>query len=535
MRKAGKSRATVWSVLIYERFKGTFMARLSKQSQTMMEELQLTYLQFQNYRLMFTDNRCVRPYYELRIGRNTNRLRWACLDYHWSPKMLLQHLKGERVLALKPKPFLRYLMIDIDNHGRASVSVEERARMVLASFDGSPLIYTSSVSGGLRVVYFLDKAYHVSQIEAFARAALTSNGVTITPGSVELCVDVESDRLPFGNGSYVVDPCTLDPIYDLSKGGQIDFAYSVYQKDNLVLPTEYCDYRVENKSTREFFTNTERLIREGLCLEVSTNEALWRIIDYLYRKFDIDRAKIEEFVLCWLHECHNGCSDSINMGDFAKNERRISEMLKRFDSNRIRSYGGYFTKSAETLSLKDIAAIVELSSDYKTQLRLYGLFGFAKANGIRVPSIECAQSLLDGSPATLLVSSTDNDRPTEIWICTIPSYVWKDRLGFAASAYSAQRKALEDLNVVALVYEGSHERKRCACYAIKFHFDDSEPLVSCLDDGLVQLFSRTELKQRYGAYRARKLVGHSKRNLGQRASVVTAIPKTRVCPPPHVA
>ncbi len=454
---------------------------------------------------MFTHDKCDFGYFKMRCFSNSGKLEWMSAPYAWSPKVVLQHLAGEETIALKPKFYLRYLMIDIDNHNNPATSVEARASLVLEAFDGNPLVYTSSKSGGFRIVYFLDKSYRVDQIERFAQDTLGSKGINVVGGQIEILVNVQSDRLPFGDGSFIVDPVTLSPDYRLSKGGQIDCAYRIFMTERLALPAVYSTTQLNNDKAIEFHNSVNRLLRDGLYAEISTDDALWQVIYYLSKNYSFGPTKVDVFTQHWLHEMHNGCSNSINEGDFTKNERRILEKIGKYDPTRSKGRGAFSCLPMQ-LSIGDVTEIASMSSDYKTQKRLFGLLAYAKTNGVKLPSIDCAREFLEGSPASAIVHEEEKDDKADIWICSIPSRAWSLHLGFAASAYVRQRKDLLDLGVLGTIYEGSKAEHRCGCFAVKISDTNSQELVSNFDEGLRQLYSRSELKALYGPYRAKKLM-----------------------------
>ena len=124
------------------------------------------------------------------------------------------HLGGDTTLAAQWRLDLetRVAVVDIDNHDGKSkadlIAILRKVRWVLPW----SLVFRSSTSGGLHVYVWFDDYYPAETVRERLVEGL-SRVVPVEPGIVEVWPANTALRLPLGQGSCLLDPDTLEPVY----------------------------------------------------------------------------------------------------------------------------------------------------------------------------------------------------------------------------------------------------------------------------------------------------------------------------------
>ncbi|MBZ0265310.1 helix-turn-helix domain-containing protein [bacterium] len=177
---------------------------------------------------------------------------WKTLKYAFTETHVLKHLSQEVVLGLQFQSNLRYIAIDIDNHGQNGYvepyihPCRERMEMVVEAFNGcTPIVIQSSDSKGLHLYWFLDNAVDRENTSKQVADRLHACNIAIKPGYVELPISSCSKlfRLPLGLGGELLDMDSLAPIVT-SLSGALDCIADIiqdytYTSDDLLSSTAH--------------------------------------------------------------------------------------------------------------------------------------------------------------------------------------------------------------------------------------------------------------------------------------------------------
>ena len=164
---------------------------------------------------------------------------WVEIKHPCNKNHVLRHLTGEQTIGLFPATQLDYLMIDIDRHSNERGAViKSRIKKVTEVIEGDPLTYMSSLTGGIRLCYFLEKSVPREVLHQGFKDYFQQKSVIVTPGLIEVLASKKGDRLPFGEGSYLVDPFDLELIYHLTLKETIAEAYKAFQYQKIEIPFE---------------------------------------------------------------------------------------------------------------------------------------------------------------------------------------------------------------------------------------------------------------------------------------------------------
>lgn len=483
-------------------------SRPKRETLARMNEVGLTEECLEKYLEMFVYSRWDDICYKWQWSPAKGKGDWSRQRGGWYKKLIVMHLTGETSVALEPRNVIDYLMIDIDNHGHHDESVEERAARCTRAFDAAPLVYRSSHSGGLRLVYFLDRPYRAKDIQEYARRRLEERGVKVSSGFVEVRAVCSSDRLPFGDGSFVYDSVTFEPFYDLNLEGMIEYAFCLYKTEKLVLDIDESQVLLSRERAREFHENAPMLMRRGLPKTMATDEALWILLRFLVKLCGFSQDQAREYAESWLLEKHNGCSDSINMGDYSKNLSAINRKLDYLQKHPVRRSDWPEKRPEAPLSETDVRKILRLAHDYRSQRRLFRVLAYVKANGIPVPSSFCARRLVAGTPAEPLFGQ--DSACSRLWLCAIPARIWEELVSSSRQACVRFVKELMSRRICGIWSEADVETHRCRQYAFLFDYEEDGRSYLSLDEALAAMFEPRALKACYGRYRCDKLLERSR-------------------------
>lgn len=468
--------------------------KLTKRQRALLDQVAITESDFERYLQMFVRNRSTFGYSEW------GHRGWKTHSYPSTVYMILKHLSHSTTIGLEATKTIDYLMIDIDNHNPSEKvpSPEFRARQVINAFAVDGLIYRSSDSGGLRILYFLDRKYRCEEVRRLAERVLLSSGITLKPGLCEIMAGGKYDRLPFGDGSVLVDSNTLEPDYNLSLAGRIAAAWNVYGGERLSLDETSVNRKdAKAHGPSEWTKGVLTSMDIGLQPEDTTGDVCYRIALYLYTAKHWLEQEITDYLINWLTDKHNGNSRSTNEGRSDDLVRRIRATVETIVHGDVKFFQFIPQRPVEPLDLDDVRFITNQFSTYKTQIQVFSLLSYVKANG-REASVTLASKLRKENNNNHLPSIKNVADNQQFWICEIPSTVFKKLDGFPKDSYKKVLTSLTDAGLVKVIRGCDQQRHLCATFAVRCAFGNSGICVSSLDEGLCQLMTDRELGKRYG-------------------------------------
>jgi len=469
-----------------------------------LAELGINEESYAQYKQMFCLNRNESGYLDWGPGG------WRTSGYRWWDGLILQHLLHERTVGLFPASRINYLMFDIDNHDPENLpSPESRARAIIDVFDADPLVYTSSDSGGLRVCYFLEGFYKRDDVLIWAQKQLEDAGMPLRSGYIEIMATKKADRLPFGEGSYIVDTFNCEPRYELTLKQMIDEAWEVYDSERLGIPTSHANRDRCSTGTGEFSIDVRELLEEGLPDSTATNEALLKL-NYHYMGTCGYSAESSACALkSWIREHHNGNSNRVNDGKLDEVDDQIERITASFDISKTNFKGHKISSEHKHLRLSDVNVILDKFSGYRDQLAVFSLLEYVKNWGkLSSEEAEPSKGSAQASPSVTQDSSISNLYVVSFlqeWVCEIPYKTFQRLPGFNRRYPKKTVDLLTGADVIKLWKKEDRKANKCRTYKVFFNFDgDSQEVVS-LDQALQILKAKTQLKDEYGRYRSEQI------------------------------
>ncbi len=462
-----------------------------------LQQLGITEDHFDRYCKMF----CVTRRQDRYLNRNQDS--WPTVKHPWDAKLLFRHLGGEITIGLFPAASINYLMFDIDNHEPGlMVSPQERCRLILSVYSTKPLVYTSSESGGLRVCYFLDQVHPRRQVYQFAERRLASIAIEVKSGYIEIRATGAGDRLPFGKGSELVDPKSLLPVSGVSLAEKIDKAWEIRLSNKLKI--DHSTAKPENNGLLKpkFVDIVGSLLEDGLPTGdvMTTNEALMKLNWDLMGRRGYTAEEAKRFLGSWISNHHNGHSDDINAGRIEDVYAHIDRIVGRFDPHRIKFTRLTSASPENRLTLHDVEVILLIFDSYQNQLAVFSLLEYTKAHG---ELMETAENIAgENSAISYSMSNYNVVGFLQVWLCRIPYKTFLKLPGFDRTRPSITRKLMESKGIMLLHEQEDRSNNRCRAYKICFPFNSDSPRVISLDEALLQLKDKTQLRIDYGPYRS---------------------------------
>ncbi|MCX6833666.1 MAG: hypothetical protein NTW07_00790, partial [candidate division Zixibacteria bacterium] len=168
---------------------------------------------------------------------------------------------------------MNQIVLDMDyRHGRGWKEVEETVRLATRALPGEPLVYQSSISSGIRMIWFLKSRVSRNALFLWTEKALTKAGVAVQSGKCEVRLGEVPDRLPFGLHSMLLDSITLDPQYDLTLSQTLRIAVEHRRHYAIEPPTLLPSSSGSAKG--EYRRLVTSCLSSGLPPDISTNDCL---------------------------------------------------------------------------------------------------------------------------------------------------------------------------------------------------------------------------------------------------------------------
>ncbi len=410
---------------------------------------------------------------------------WRCVRRAWTRRIVFDHLTGQAVIGIPPGVGYDLLIFDIDNKGDQSESVDSRVRRVMRLFDAEPLICTSSESGGMRVCYFLERVYFRDDIYDFARQRLLNANVQVKSGYIEIMATRKNDRLPFGKGSFVVDPATLDPLYELSLKGMIRHAQSIKNRSQLSIVGISRHRELRNLGKGDFGVTVEFLEDYGLPFGISTNEALLLLNRKQQGVLRRTPAEAARWLKSWIRKHHNGRSNRISNGEWQDVDDQIDRIVSSFDPSKYSRQNLTSITLSLRLTIRDIETLLAAGFDSKLLRAAFSLLEWVKNRGTLVLSIDRDDSEdSTGYVRDCLIRNNYLAQLSQVWLCQIPKGAMRQFSGFKKSNPAETLKRLIDRGLIELEREYNHAQHRCRTYLVFFTFVQESQEVVSLDEAL---------------------------------------------------
>jgi hypothetical protein len=423
--------------------------------------------------------------------------KWIEIKHAWKKNDVTRHLTGGRTIGLFPAAQIDYLMIDIDRHNQENHDlIKSRIDQVIETIGGDPLIYQSSFSRGMRLCFFLPKPVAKQALYKGCKGLFQRSSLVLKSGSVEIMATRTGDRLPFGEGSYLVDSFTLEPIWHLTPQQTITEAFKVFQFQKVGLPFNVCEQAgilVPDWQGGGIFNQTvSRLLDEGLYPEITTNRALmWLSWDLICRK-RCSKEETKYYLRNWIQEKHNRCSKRVNSGNIENIFAQIERIVKGTDRSKAKGQGSRYAVREKKLSLTDVRKIVSLTHDPKLQLALFSVLEYCLNFGKTQTKNKIGYKTYasENDPVTYVSEFQEK------FYCEIAQENLRHLNGFDKANPQMTRKQIEKLGVLSLKRESHPRSHHCRQYWVHFRFDGSDPVrVVSLEEGLAKLQGTCKVKE----------------------------------------
>jgi len=221
------------------------------------------------------------------------------------------------------------IVLDIDYKGqRAWTDVEKTARASIQALLVEPLVYQSSPSGGIRLIWFLQGKTQRQYLHQWTKSKLLENKLVVRPGICEIQLGTAPDRLPFGYHSMLLDSLTFEPHYHLTLSETLEIAQNHCQWfavspefDCHDLPSTYRGHSDDYKQL------VDTCLKNGLPPDVSTNECLQKLAWYGRVEQRMDNEQLRTFLRNWISQGHNDYSIRINNGSIQDIYNQIDRII----------------------------------------------------------------------------------------------------------------------------------------------------------------------------------------------------------------
>jgi len=419
---------------------------------------------------------------------------WIEIKHPWNKSLVLKHLTAERTIGLFPAHQLDYIMVDIDRHNNEDeTTLRSRMKGVAEVIEGDPLVYQSSFSGGIRLCFFLPQPLDRCILSKGCRRLFQQKNLIVKPGSVEILAERKGDRLPFGEGSYLVDPFALEPIYHLTLRDTISEAYKIflYQKIDIPFGLQTSDRDPVIYPPREsvFDLIVTQLYEEGLHPDITTNEALLKLSwDLIVRK-GYSKEEAEHFLVSWIRQKHNGLSNRVNSGKMHNIIAQIRRIVQRVNPGLAKYPVSRYALRKKKLSLNDVRKIVVLTNDPKLRLAIFSLLEYCLNFRKNLHKRRSEKTKIGNKHyVSERRDVTYRSGFQKNFHCDISKKTLQHLPGFDKANPQITMQKIEELAVVSLKRQAHPRSHHCRQYWIHFPFDEEDPIkVVSLDEGLAKL------------------------------------------------
>lgn len=489
--------------------------------------------------------------------------------------LLIAHLAGDTVLGTgcrydKARMQLRtsFFVIDIDLNSKGLTDLFRRYDNVVAVLGFPSQLFRSSDSGGLHLYYHLENATSLHNLRSTGGRTgaviqlLSAHGIVERDGILEVYPRGQSRqngpqrrlRLPFGRGSRLLEPESLEPMVRGRTLGNLNLSAELFLNGKIrlydpnallasarVLPETASHGTAPSQDISRGATRTWRsaplghneehvrvLLQLGLTQSGELNRAA-SALAHVYRwryRFSLPAAK--QAIVEWLDRSHNGCSRTYSANP-ARAHRQVQGVVERVYDSRTRGswidLPGLSPFEIDVLfaSTKELPSQHHFNHDvksYKVERFGFEILRLAK----QFAATEIHSELLRGIGDTTNESFTSTlARLRHVWpdpsrpefVVPIPHTLRQGRArsgtgflkGIGRDARWTLWKILQSIEFVRLVRHGSKAAGRAALYQVRLDFGAlSSP--SSINNYSVAVLSRLtsdQMTERYSAYQCRRI------------------------------
>lgn len=438
---------------------------------------------------------------------------WPMRSFRWSYSDVLRHLCGECQIAISFESRVHVIVLDIDCHGdRHRSRAVETARGAVLAIPGDPFVYQSSNSGGVRLIWFLDKLYNRDEVDRWVRQELANAGIAVLSGICEVRLGGAPDRIPFGSFSMPIDPITYEPIWNLTLAESIRLAELHRANNHIILDGLISDpVKINNGDYR-----SDRLVsiclKNGLPADVSTNDCLLELARHFRQRMGMDKIVVREKLKNWIAQKHNGYSERINRGRIESVYKQIARIIK---SLRAAPFVVGAVTDRVGLTKAEMEALLTLELNLRQFRALFAILCLA-----RQKLMKSAHSTYspDSSPLHTYKKGTNKwgRKLTDSWGVTNGAenscHVFLDiskkllrSIGVPGSANTRDFvQLIEGLGILVLKRKPWPDGHKCAQYWVNYPFDvNGVSRYSDFDEALWEIAGYGGIRGRFGFHYAR--------------------------------
>nr|MBC8193412.1 hypothetical protein [FCB group bacterium] len=269
---------------------------------------------------------------------------------------VLDHLKGKNWVSVEQRDFSPLFCIDIDFKAKNF----KKRYLDMVEILPNPLVVRSSESRGLHLYYFITNKASKRSIHESVKFLMASNGLMEKPGKYEIFPGVTTFlRLPFGEGSFLVDPITLESLnLDL-----YETIGRVMDHPRIELPprapkTKIIIHRKKSsEGTSDRIYRAKGLLENGITELGTRNISLLLLVQYFMLDLKYTSSETESLILDWLDSFQHESEDWLNNPKSVTSQ--VTSMVKRFDE--IKYSSTHFKR--DPLSLQDVQNIISYFED----------------------------------------------------------------------------------------------------------------------------------------------------------------------------
>ncbi len=484
--------------------------------------LDITELEFQLYHSLFLTYRRKDTY-----STRTKDRGWPQCKHSWNDGLILRHLCGHVDVAIPFADPVDQIVLDIDYHDqdKPRAELEQRVRSASIALPGESLIYQSSGSGGVRMIWFLKEPLSRITLNDWTTARLAKAGVIVKSGVCEVRLGSAPDRLPFGRESMLLDPVTLEPLYDLTLSDTLKIA-NEHRKHHAISPP--LGQNQKSEATRSNFNQRiKRYLKRGLPPDEDTNECLKALAWHGRAVLGHENTENIEFLRRWIQRQHNGNSTRINDGKIEAVYRQIERIVKNLKvelgakKGRVSSVG---------LSEQELLHLIGYPGNFKTIQGTYAVLCIAKAKYWRQYSLRTMNSSnyrgeekKIGTNKCGMVFSETEDIPNGAWnfrlYIDLPKELLRRLKIPNASNTAIFVRELERIGILAHKRKPLQYNHKARQFWVNFPFDAAgQPLPEEFDSALWTTVRREGIERRFTPYQAERIADNMKlRNAKGRA------------------
>lgn len=290
------------------------------------------------------------PYLHRPIDKGWTTVKNGCI----TQAKLRGHFGGRYFIGATGRPYAKTVTVDIDcHHGESDHLIKDLAARTISTFEDAQAIpVQSSESGGVHVLYLLQKSSWSASSRAFVEDELRKSGIPIKKNGKKGVEILGSRRLPFGRGSFLLDPYDLEPISD-NIGSLREFIWKVRldKYERLHIPPGYRPQltpttdpperltRLRNDlGPSEFMVRVDGYLTVGLTEFGTRNTATLELCWYYIVIEKRTKAETKKLLDRWIREKNNGVSKDF-LRDPEAVYRHNARIVTAFDITKVTGNG----------------------------------------------------------------------------------------------------------------------------------------------------------------------------------------------------